>query len=64
MSYEEHTDYDIIQSTNPEFHQAVVRINIHDERSDKTHRQTIQYLHPTGINVFQKNQFCYISRHL
>ena len=50
MSYEEHTDYDIIQSTNPEFHQAVVRINIHDERSDKTHRQTIQYLHPSDAH--------------
>ena len=47
MEYEEHTDYDIIQSTNPEFHSAVVRINIHDERSDNKHRQTIQYLHPS-----------------
>ena len=46
MEYEEHTDYDIIQSTNPEFHNAVVRINVHDERSDSSHRQTIQYLSP------------------
>ena len=38
------------QSTNPEFHNAVVRINIHDERSDKTHRQTIQYLHPSDAH--------------
>ena len=50
MSYEEHTDYDIIQSTNPEFHNAVIRINIHDERSDKNHRQTIQYLHPSDAH--------------
>ena len=38
MEYEEHTDYDIIQSTNPEFNNAVVRINIHDERADNSHR--------------------------
>ena len=38
MGYEEHTDYDIIQSTNPEFNNAVVRINIHDERADNSHR--------------------------
>ena len=38
MEYEEHTDYDIIQSTNPEFHNAVIRINVHDERSDNSHR--------------------------
>lgn len=46
MGFEEHTDYDLIQSVNPEFNNAVVRVNIHDERSDNSHRQTIQYLHP------------------
>ena len=50
MEYEEHTDYDIIQSTNPEFHNAVIRINVHDERSDSSHRQTIQYLHPSDAH--------------
>ena len=50
MEYEEHTDYDIIQSTNPEFNNAVVRINIHDERADNSHRQTIQYLHPSDAH--------------
>lgn len=37
MSYSEHEDYEAIQSTNPEFGQAVVRVNIFRE-----HRQTIQ----------------------
>ena len=37
LSYEEHLDYDIVQSTNPTFNHAVVRINIFRE-----HRQTIQ----------------------
>ena len=41
LNYEEHLDYELIQSTNPEFNKAVVRVNIfHD------HRQTIQYVHP------------------
>ncbi len=37
----EHLDYEIIQSTNPDFNGAVVRVNIF-----KTHRQTIQYIQP------------------
>jgi len=45
MGYEEHTDYDIVQSVNPEFNNAVVRVNIHEERNGNR-RQTIQYLHP------------------
>eukprot|EP00088_Acartia_fossae_P056673 TRINITY_DN6600_c0_g1_i3.p1 TRINITY_DN6600_c0_g1~~TRINITY_DN6600_c0_g1_i3.p1 ORF type:complete len:1013 (-),score=323.42 TRINITY_DN6600_c0_g1_i3:32-3070(-) len=41
LNYEEHLDYELVQSTNPEFNKAVVRVNIfHD------HRQTIQYIHP------------------
>lgn len=34
---QEHLDYEIIQSLNPEFNKAVVRVNIFKE-----HRQTIQ----------------------
>lgn len=37
LGYEEHLDYDIAQSTNPEFNKAIVRVNIFRE-----HRQTIQ----------------------
>mmetsp|Transcript_28071 Transcript_28071/g.45007 ORF Transcript_28071/g.45007 Transcript_28071/m.45007 type:complete len:1100 (+) Transcript_28071:465-3764(+) len=41
IEYKEHIDYEIIQSTNPEFNKAIVRINVfHD------HRQTIQYIDP------------------
>lgn len=29
LNYKEHTDYEIMQSTNPEFNNAVVRINIY-----------------------------------
>ncbi|KAM4618691.1 RNA cytidine acetyltransferase isoform 1-T2 [Polymixia lowei] len=42
LQYQEHLDYEIIQSLNPEFNKAVVRVNIFKE-----HRQTIQYIHPT-----------------
>jgi len=42
LGYKEHADYDIVQSTNPEFNKAVVRVNIY-----RAHRQTIQYLAPS-----------------
>ncbi|XP_048463122.1 RNA cytidine acetyltransferase isoform X2 [Rhincodon typus] len=41
LQYQEHLDYEIVQSLNPEFNKAVVRVNIYKE-----HRQTIQYIHP------------------
>ncbi len=45
LEYKEHLDYDLVQSTNPEFNNAIVRVNIYH-----THRQTIQYIHPTDAN--------------
>ncbi|MBN3289345.1 NAT10 acetyltransferase, partial [Polypterus senegalus] len=42
LQYQEHLDYEIIQSLNPEFNKAVIRVNIFKE-----HRQTIQYIHPS-----------------
>jgi N-acetyltransferase 10 len=41
LKYTEHTDYEVIQSTNPEFNKAIVRINIF-----RDHRQTVQYIQP------------------
>ncbi len=41
LHYQDHIDYEIIQSTNPDFQKAIVRINIFH-----THRQTIQYIQP------------------
>jgi N-acetyltransferase 10 len=37
LGFEEHLDYDIIQSTNPAFQNSVVRVNVF-----RDHRQTIQ----------------------
>ncbi|XP_006883806.1 PREDICTED: N-acetyltransferase 10 [Elephantulus edwardii] len=42
LQYQEHLDYEIVQSLNPEFHKAVIRVNVFRE-----HRQTIQYIHPS-----------------
>ena len=42
LEYQEHTDYELVQSTNPEFNNAIIRVNIF-----RDHRQTIQYIHPT-----------------
>ncbi|KAF2221968.1 putative nucleolar ATPase Kre33 [Elsinoe ampelina] len=41
LDYADHADYTIIQSTNPDFNKAIVRVNVH-----KHHRQTIQYIQP------------------
>lgn len=35
--FQEHLDYEIVQSLNPEFNKAVIRVNVFKE-----HRQTIQ----------------------
>ncbi|KAI4271439.1 MAG: hypothetical protein L6R35_006533, partial [Caloplaca aegaea] len=41
LNYQDHFDYSIIQSTNPEFNKAIVRVNVHRQQ-----RQTIQYIRP------------------
>jgi len=41
LNYQDHLDYTIIQSTNPDFNKAIVRVNVH-----RQHRQTIQYIQP------------------
>ncbi|EDQ88941.1 uncharacterized protein MONBRDRAFT_32524 [Monosiga brevicollis MX1] len=42
LNYQEHADYEIVQSTNPDFNKAIVRVNVFT----KEHRQTIQYIQP------------------
>ncbi|KAF1992049.1 DUF699-domain-containing protein [Aulographum hederae CBS 113979] len=41
LNYLDHADYSIMQSTNPDFNKAIVRVNVH-----RQHRQTIQYIQP------------------
>eukprot|EP00250_Pteridium_aquilinum_P001459 c11649_g1_i2 orf=138-3227(+) len=41
LEYKEHLDYDMVESTNPDFNKAIVRVNIY-----RQHRQTIEYIQP------------------
>jgi N-acetyltransferase 10 len=41
LKYKDQQDYEIVQSTNQAFNNAIVRVNIF-----RTHRQTIQYIQP------------------
>jgi N-acetyltransferase 10 len=54
LGYEEHLDYDIAQSTNPEFNKAIVRVNIF-----RKHRQTIQvgFFYVFTVFFFESNGF-------
>lgn len=42
LEWKEHMDYELVQSTNPQFKNCIVRVNIF-----RSHRQTIQYIQPT-----------------
>ncbi|CAG8515093.1 1311_t:CDS:2, partial [Funneliformis caledonium] len=56
LRYEEHLDYDIIQSTNPDFNKAIVRVNIF-----RQHRQTIQYIQPQDAHVLGQAELVVID---
>lgn len=46
LAYQEHLDYTIIRSTNPDFNKAIVRINL-----TRNNRQTIQYISPNDSKL-------------
>ncbi|XP_055535275.1 RNA cytidine acetyltransferase [Wyeomyia smithii] len=46
LEYQEHTDYTIIRSTNPDFNKAIIRINL-----TRNNRQTIQYISPSDVHL-------------
>jgi N-acetyltransferase 10 len=56
LGYEEHLDYDILQSSNPAFQKAVVRVNIF-----RDHRQTIQWIQPSDHNVLAQAELLVID---
>ncbi|EJC97851.1 DUF699-domain-containing protein [Fomitiporia mediterranea MF3/22] len=56
LGYEEHLDYDIAQSTNPDFNKAIVRVNIF-----RDHRQTIQYIQPQDAHVLGQAELVIID---
>jgi N-acetyltransferase 10 len=57
LGYMDHVDYSIIQSTNPDFNKAVVRVNIHRA----AHRQTIQYIRPQDAHVLGQAELLVID---
>ncbi|XP_057340613.1 RNA cytidine acetyltransferase isoform X1 [Microplitis mediator] len=56
LAYSKTSDYDLIESTNPEFRKAIVRINV-----TRDHRQTIQYIHPTDSNKLSQAELLVID---
>ncbi|KKA30179.1 hypothetical protein TD95_001178 [Thielaviopsis punctulata] len=56
LGYADHADYSIIQSTNPAFNKAIVRVNIH-----RNHRQTIQYIRPQDAHVLGQAELVVID---
>ena len=56
LGYLDHVDYTILQSTNPDFNKAIVRVNIH-----RQHRQTIQYIQPQDAHVLGQAELVVID---
>jgi len=56
LNYLDHVDYTIIQSTNPDFNKAIVRVNVH-----RQHRQTIQYIRPQDANKLEQAELVVID---
>uniref|UniRef100_A0A7S3ZH00 RNA cytidine acetyltransferase n=1 Tax=Lotharella globosa TaxID=91324 RepID=A0A7S3ZH00_9EUKA len=56
LEYTEHSDYDIVASTNPDLNNAIVRINIF-----RAHRQTVQYIVPQDAHLLSQAELLVID---
>ncbi|KAH8888874.1 DUF699-domain-containing protein [Thozetella sp. PMI_491] len=56
LGYADHSDYTILQSTNPDFLKSIVRVNIH-----RSHRQTIQWIRPEDSHVLGQAELVVID---
>lgn len=56
LGYTEKADYEKIQSTNPAFNRATVRVNIF-----KNHRQSIQYIQPSDSKLLAQAELVVID---
>lgn len=56
LNYKEHTDYEIFQSNNAEFNNAIVRVSIF-----RNHRQTIQYIQPQDFSKLGQTELLVID---
>ena len=57
MGYEEHRDYELVQSSNKEFNKAIVRVNVFRE----SHRQVIQYIQPQDAHRLSQAELVVID---
>lgn len=48
LGYEEHLDYDVVQSTQAELAKCIVRVNVHRQGQ---HRQTVLYIQPEDAHL-------------
>ncbi|WAQ86955.1 hypothetical protein PtA15_7A684 [Puccinia triticina] len=56
LGYEEHLDYNIHQSSNPDWKNCIVRVDIF-----RNHRQTIQYIQPQDYKVLGQAELVVID---
>lgn len=56
LGYAEHVDYEIVESTNPAFGRAPIRVNVF-----KTHRQTVQYVQPQHVSSLAQAELLVID---
>jgi N-acetyltransferase 10 len=56
LGYAEHVDYEIVESTNPAFGRAPIRVNVF-----KTHRQTVQYVQPQHVSALAQAELLVID---
>ncbi|CAI7807913.1 unnamed protein product [Closterium sp. NIES-53] len=56
IGYKEHIDYELVESTNPAFNRAIVRVNVFHQ-----HRQTIQYVMPQHAERVQQAELLVID---
>lgn len=56
LNYKEHTDYEILASSNPDYNHSVVRVNI-----TRDHRQTIQYIRPQEVAALAQAELLVID---
>ncbi|KAK9467168.1 GNAT acetyltransferase 2-domain-containing protein [Lipomyces arxii] len=56
LGYDEHMDYDILQSTEAEFNKAITRVNIF-----RSHRQAIQYIKPEDAQMLGQAELVVID---
>jgi len=56
LEYKEHQDFSIVESTNPELKNTVVRINVF-----RAHRQAIQYIQPSDAALLSQAELLVID---